>query len=166
MGNINSTQPFTDAAATITHPLLAQRIQGLTATDFEIATIATPAARVRYIMLLLKQGQLSAKSCLLHIVDTSAPMDHEADHVEAFLRHLLDQIRLRTCNTEKRRYVLVADLVYRKGTLLGNKDSTTAEGEALRKVAVEARQRLLDMERESVEAEAMRRDAGSEDGAR
>jgi hypothetical protein len=166
MGNINSTQPFTDAAAYVTHPLLVQRIQALTATDFEDATIATPAARVRYIMILLEQGQLSARSCLLHLVDTPAMMDHEADHVEAFLRHLLDQIRLRTCNTEKRRYVLVADLVYRKGTLLGNKDSTTAEGEALRKVAVEARQRLLDMECESVEAEAMISDAGSEDGAR
>jgi len=115
-------------------------------------------------MILLEQGQLSAESCLSHIVDTPAQMEHEADHAEAFLRHLLDQIRSRSCNAKRRQYATITDLVYRKGNLLEMKNPTTAQGVALWKIAVEARQRLLDMDGQCTEAETMGRNVGSEDG--
>ena len=69
MGNINSTQPFTDATAYVTHPLIAQRIQQLTTPELNTATIVTSATRIRYVTILLEQGRLGAPS-IRDIVET------------------------------------------------------------------------------------------------
>ena len=169
MNNNNSTQPFTDAAAYITHPLLAQRIQGLTALDFEDATIATPAARVRYIMILLEQCQLSRSSCVVRLMNTSAPTEHEADHLEAILQFALNYFQSqKSCFVDRQRLAFggVNDLACRKGRLLENKESTRAHGVALLKIAADARQRLLDMKYKWAEVEGTRPNTGPEREAR
>lgn len=163
MGNIDSTQPFTDAVAYVTHPLLAQRIQELTIPEFNTVAIVTPAARIRYVTILLEQGRLGAPSirdivetCKRAIIDKSASLDY----VEGVFQYIPSQGEPKKNVEDRNATDKLVVIAHFRGSLLDGEDATKVEGLAWRNAAVEAEKELLD--RELAETEVKRRDAESE----
>ena len=115
-------------------------------------------------MILLEQGRFSPMSCVVPLMDTSAPTEHEANHLEAILQCGLDKVRSKSCIGDRQRLAFgkIDDLACRKRRLLENKESTRAHGVALLKIAADARQKLLDMEHKWAEIEETRRNTGQE----
>ena len=94
MGNATSTQPIVDNFARITHPLIAERVQGFNPMErrhqLENLVHETPFPRLRYVQILLDQGKLGPN--IIEIVKNCVSAIHAHKACTEYIKVVFDHI--------------------------------------------------------------------------